>query len=114
MNALQKAYLIKELQDLGQSLDHRTQSLYEVARSKTRIQEIFEQCNDPIFKKQHFAFKIRTQPEMAAYEFAGQSEFQLSFRGFFKDELDLEKALYLYPDSGWAFLYDEKKVGRFG
>lgn len=109
MNALEKAKLIKELQDLGQDLDHRALSLFDVARSKKRVRDIFELCNEPIFKKQNLAFKTLTQPDVAAYEFAADSLYKLSFRGFFLDEYDLEKALYQYPESGWAFLYHSKK-----
>ena len=34
MNALEKAKLIKELNELGQQLEHKSLSLYEAARSK--------------------------------------------------------------------------------
>lgn len=109
MNALEKAKLIKELQDLGHDLDHRSLALYEIARSKKRIRDIFELCDEPIFKKQNLAFKTITQPDVAAYEFAADSLYNLSFRGFFLDEYDLEKALYTYTESGWAFLYNQRK-----
>lgn len=105
INALEKAQFIQELQDLGQQLDQRNISLYDAARCKKRIHDIFQRCDEPIFKKQNLAFKVRTQPEVAAYDFAADSLYHLSFRGFFLDEYDLEKALYLRPHSGWAFLF---------
>lgn len=109
INALEKAKLIQELRELGQQLEQRNLSLYDIARCKKRIGDIFESCNEPIFKKQNLAFKTLTQPEVAAYEFVADSIYALSFRGFFLDEYDLEKALYLYPDSGWAFLFDQQR-----
>ncbi|MGQ8974903.1 hypothetical protein [Acinetobacter schindleri] len=83
MNALEKVRLIKELHELGHDLDHRSLSLYEVVRSKKRVQEIFQQCNEPVFKKQLLAFKTRLQPELAAQEFARETHYYHSFRGFF-------------------------------
>lgn len=105
ITALEKAKLIQELQELGQQLDQRTISMFDAARCKKRIYDIFLRCDEPIFKKQNLAFKVRTQPEVAAYEFAVDTLYHLSFRGFFIDEYDLENALYLHPHSGWAFLF---------
>lgn len=109
MNALEKVRLIKELHELGHDLDHQSLSLYEVARSKKRVHEIFQQCNEPIFKKQLLAFKTRIQPEIAAQEFARETHYYHSFRGFFFTEGLLNEALYAHPVSGWAFLYDPKR-----
>ena len=39
MNALEKAKLIKELNELGQQLEHTSLSLYEAARTKKRLQD---------------------------------------------------------------------------
>jgi len=83
INALEKAKLIQELRELGQQLEQRNLSLYDIARCKKRIGDIFESCNEPIFKKQNLAFKTLTQPEVAAYEFVADSIYTLSFRGFF-------------------------------
>ncbi|ATO20998.1 hypothetical protein BS636_03985 [Acinetobacter sp. LoGeW2-3] len=109
MNALEKVHLIKELYELGHDLDHRSLSLYEVARSKKRVQEIFQQCNEPIFKKQLLAFKTRIQPEIAAQEFARETHYYHSYRGFFLNEDNLKEALYAHPLSGWAFLHDPQR-----
>ncbi|WP_347453245.1 hypothetical protein [Acinetobacter thermotolerans] len=109
MNALEKIHLIKELHQLGHDLEHRNLSLYEVARSKKRVHEIFLQCNEPIFKKQILAFKTRTQPEIAAQEFAKESHYYYSYRGFFQDHQTLQTTLYAHPLSGWAFLHDPKR-----
>ncbi|WP_347473358.1 hypothetical protein ABEF86_01310 [Acinetobacter thermotolerans] len=109
MNALEKIHLIKELHQLGHDLEHRNLSLYEVARSQKRVHEIFLQCNEPIFKKQILAFKTRTQPETAAEEFAKESHYYYTYRGFFQDQQTLQTALYTHPLSGWAFLHDYKR-----
>ena len=52
MNVLEKAHLAKELQGLIHSLDQRSLSFYEIAKSKCRLKEIFIHCDEPIFKKQ--------------------------------------------------------------
>lgn len=109
MNALEKVRLIKELHELGHDLDHRSLSLYEVVRSKKRVQEIFQQCNEPVFKKQLLAFKTRLQPELSAQEFARETHYYHSFRGFFLNADHLKEALYAHPLSGWAFLHDPKR-----
>ncbi|WP_216936899.1 MULTISPECIES: hypothetical protein [unclassified Acinetobacter] len=105
MNALEKAQLIKELQGMTQQLKHKALPLYEVARSKKRIRDIFNLCDEPIFKTQISAFKARTQPELFAYQFSADTSYHLSFRGYFTDILTLEKALYAHPESGWAVLH---------
>jgi hypothetical protein len=105
MNALEKAELIKELNGLSQQLEHKALPLYEIARSKKRIADIFKLCDEPIFKNQILAFKTRTQPELAAYQFAADTSYRLSFRGYFNEIVLLEKALHAHPESGWAVLH---------
>src|SRR5690606_28535732 len=105
MNALEKAHLIKELHGLAQQLEHKVLPLYEIARSKKRIRDIFNLCDEPIFKTQISAFKVRTQPELVAYQFSADTSYHLSFRGYFPEILALEQALYAHPYSGWAVLH---------
>lgn len=109
MNVLEKAKLIKELNQLLDGLEQRSLSFFEIARSKARVKEIFTLCDEPIFKKQILKFKSHIQPENAAKDFAAQTLFQLSFRGVFQQDSALEKALYLHPDFGWAILYDPQQ-----
>lgn len=52
MNVLEKAQLAKELQSLIYGLDQRALSFFEIAKSKSRLKEIFLSCDEPIFKKQ--------------------------------------------------------------
>lgn len=108
MNTLEKALLIKELSDLSDGLSHRALSFFEIAYSRNRLKDIFELCDTPIFKKQIINFKARTQPEIAAHEFAQQSPYYLSFRGFFTEDHALEDALYLQPHAGWGLLHNRQ------
>jgi hypothetical protein len=109
MNALEKAHLIKELHGLAQQLEHKVLSFYEIARSKKRIRDIFNLCDEPIFKTQISAFKARTQPELVAYQFSANTSYHLSFRGYFTEILALEQALSAHPDSGWAVLHHPER-----
>lgn len=109
MNALEKALLIKELNLLIDGLEHRSLSFFEIAKSKSRLTEIFGLCDEPIFKKQILKFKSHTQPEKAAHDFAANTLYKLSFRGVFLQDTILEKALYENADAGWAILYDAEK-----
>ena len=109
MNALEKAHLIKELHGLAQQLEHKVLPLYEIARSKKRIRDIFNLCDEPIFKTQISAFKVRTQPELVTYQFSANTSYHLSFRGYFTEILALEQALYAHPDSGWAVLHHPER-----
>ena len=109
MNALEKAHLIKELHGLAQQLEHKVLPFYEIARSKKRIRDIFNLCDEPIFKTQISAFKARTQPELVAYQFSANTSYHLSFRGYFTEILALEQALSAHPDSGWAVLHHPKR-----
>ena len=45
MNALEKALLIKELNLLIDGLEHRSLSFFEIAKSKSRLTEIFGLCD---------------------------------------------------------------------
>ena len=108
MNPQEKAQLIKEIHVLTHQFEHRALSLYEMARSKKRIHEIFALCNEPIFQKQVLAYKAFTEPKTAAFDFAQQTPFALTFRGYFQKSDDLEDALYQQPDMGWAFLHQVK------
>ena len=105
MNALEKALLIKELHHLLDDLEHRSLSFFEIAKSKSRLIEIFRLCDEPIFKKQILKFKSQTQPEKAATDFADHTLFKLSYRGLFRQDRDLQQALYKNAESGWAILY---------
>lgn len=109
MNALEKAHLIKELHGLAQQLEHKVLPFYEIARSKKRIRDIFNLCDEPIFKTQISAFKARTQPELVAYQFSANTSYHLSFRGYFTEILALQKALSAHPDSGWAVLHHPER-----
>lgn len=105
MNVLEKAHLAKELQGLIYSLDQRSLSFYEIAKSKCRLKEIFVHCDEPIFKKQILNFKSHMQPELAAQEFAQHSLYVQTFRGVFKQDSALEQALEQHPEMGWAILH---------
>lgn len=109
MNALEKAHLIKELHGLAQQLEHKVLPFYEIARSKKRIRDIFNLCDEPIFKTQISAFKARTQPELVAYQFSANTSYHLSFSGYFTEILALEQALSAHPDSGWAVLHHPER-----
>lgn len=109
MNIVEKARLIKELNELIHALDYRALSLFETAKYKQRIREIFELCDEGYFKKQILQYRALTQPDRAAHQFAKTTAYSFSYRGFFYQDTDLEQALYLLPESGWALLYGGKK-----
>ncbi|MGE8685427.1 MAG: hypothetical protein ACN6OV_13330 [Acinetobacter sp.] len=108
MNPQEKAQLIKEIHVLTHQFEHRALSLYEMARSKKRIHEIFALCNEPIFQKQVLTYKALTEPQTAAFDFAQQTPFALTFRGYFQKSDALEDILYQQPDMGWAFLHQAR------
>ncbi|MGN5535606.1 hypothetical protein [Acinetobacter sp. Lyrl_1] len=105
MNTLEKSLLIKELRDLIDALTHKRLSLYETAKAKARIKEIFMLCDEPIFQKQLLTFKASQNPIQTAVTFAEQSLYAQSFRGVFTQLEALETALYQQPEAGWAILY---------
>ncbi|MCA4798597.1 MULTISPECIES: hypothetical protein [Acinetobacter] len=108
MNTLEKSLLIKELRDLIDALTHKRLSLYETAKAKARIKEIFMLCDKPIFQKQLLTFKASQNPIQTAVTFAEQSLYAQSFRGVFTQLEALETALYQQPEAGWAILYQPR------
>ena len=108
MNTLEKSLLIKELRDLIDALTHKRLSLYETAKAKARIKEIFMLCDKPIFQKQLLTFKASQKPTQTAVPFAEQSLYAQSFRGVFTQPEVLETALYQQPETGWAILYQPR------
>lgn len=108
MNTLEKSLLIKELHDLTNALTHQRLSLYETAKAKARIKEIFMLCDEPIFQKQLLTFKASQNPIQTAATFAEQSLYAQSFRGVFTQPETLEAALYQQPETGWAILYQPR------
>ena len=108
MNTLEKSLLIKELHDLIDALEHQRLSLYETAKAKARIKEIFMLCDEPIFQKQLLTFKASQNPIQTAVTFAEQSLYAQSFRGVFTQPEALETALYQQPETGWAILYQPR------
>ena len=108
MNTLEKSLLIKELRDLIDALTHKRLSLYETAKAKARIKEIFMLCDKPIFQKQLLTFKASQNPIQTAATFAEQSLYAQSFRGVFTQPEVLETALYQQPETGWAILYQPR------
>ncbi|RKG31319.1 hypothetical protein [Acinetobacter tianfuensis] len=106
MNALDKALLIKELHGLLIYLDNRSLNLFEIAKTKNRIKEIFSLCDDPIFQKQQLEFKLRLNPKTISAEFAKNSLYALSFLGYYTSEEELyEQHASVYRSIGWAFLH---------
>ena len=105
MNTLEKAQIIKELDTLINDLEHRALSMFETARSKQRLKNIFELCDEPGFHKQLLEYRAITQPDIAAAQYVAKTPYQLSYRGFFYQDQDLEQALYQFPEYGWAMLY---------
>ena len=108
MNTLEKSLLIKELHDLTDALKLKRLSLYETAKAKARIKEIFMLCDKPIFQKQLLTFKASQNPIQTAVTFAEQSLYAQSFRGVFTEPETLESALYQQPETGWAILYQPR------
>lgn len=108
MNTLEKSLLIKELHDLIDALTHKRLSLYETAKAKARIKEIFMLCDKPIFQKQLLTFKASQNPIQTAVTFAEQSLYAQSFRGVFTQLEALETVLYQQPEAGWAILYQPR------
>lgn len=108
MNTLEKSLLIKELRDLIDALTHKRLSLYETAKAKARIKEIFMLCDKPIFQKQLLTFKASQNPIQTAVTFAEQSLYAQSFRGVFTQLEALETVLYQQPEAGWAILYQPR------
>jgi hypothetical protein len=109
MNVIEKAKLIEELQHIIYALDHHALSLFETAKYKQRLHDIFELCDEGYFKKQILQYRALTQPDIAADQFARSTPYYFSFRGFFYSDADLENVLYLLPESGWALLYNEQR-----
>ncbi|WP_312331140.1 hypothetical protein [Acinetobacter variabilis] len=109
MNALEKAKLIKELNELGQQLEYKSLSLYEATRTKKRLQDIFHLCDEPVFKNQILSFKSRVQPELAAHQFAASTQFHHRYRGYFKDLVQLQQTLTAHSETGWAFLHQSQQ-----
>ena len=108
MNTLEKSLLIKELHDLTDALKLKRLSLYETAKAKARIKDIFMLCDEPIFQKQLLTFKALQNPIQTAATFAEQSLYAQSFRGVFTEPETLESALYQQPETGWAILYQPR------
>jgi hypothetical protein len=108
MNTLEKSLLIKELRDLIDALTHKRLSLYETAKAKARIKEIFMLCDKPIFQKQLLTFKASQNPIQTAVTFAEQSVYAQSFCGVFTEPETLETVLYQQPEAGWAILYQPR------
>ena len=108
MNTLEKSLLIKELHDLTDALKLKRLSLYETAKAKARIKDIFMLCDEPIFQKQLLTFKALQNPIQTAATFAEQSLYAQSFRGVFTEPETLEAALYQQPETGWAILYQPR------
>ena len=108
MNTLEKSLLIKELHDLTDALKLKRLSLYETAKAKARIKDIFMLCDEPIFQKQLLTFKALQNPIQTAATFAEQSLYAQSFRGVFTEPEILESALYQQPETGWAILYQPR------
>src|SRR5690606_30238290 len=108
MNALKKAHLVKELHELIQQLEHQALPLYDVARFKKRIRDIFNLCDDSIIKDYILSFKFQYQINLAVNHFSASFNLHLSFCFYYTKIPDLEKSLYTLTDIGWAILHHPK------
>lgn len=109
MNNIDKALLIQELDGLIKGLQHRALTMFETAKSKQRLRDIFELCDEPVFYQPLLQYRARTQPDVAATNYVASTPYQLSYRGFFHNDDDLEQALYQFPEYGWALLHQPRR-----
>ena len=106
MKPLDKALLTQELSELIQSLKDGNLSYFDHARSKQRILEIQEICeqllHNQLFKQQ----QQQLEPLLYAQDFVYESRYREFCCGVFTEDQTLEDILYQQQHSTWALLYE--------
>ena len=105
MNVIEKVQLVREIHQILHALDTQQVSFFEIAKSRQRLKDIYQLCDDSLFHKQHASFYALTQPKALALEFAKNSPFYDNYQGFFIRETALKMQII----SGWALLHNAKK-----
>ena len=83
MNVIEKVQLVREIHQILHALDTQQVSFFEIAKSRQRLKDIYQLCDDSLFHKQHASFYALTQPKALALEFAKNSPFYDNYQGFF-------------------------------
>ncbi|MEB3753195.1 hypothetical protein [Acinetobacter sp. MD2(2019)] len=106
MNLLEKALIIQDIKHNIQIIESTSLPLFERAKATHRLKEIFQFCEQPIFKKTYPGLTRFYTPEQMSTDLVAKSNFQKSYRGMFQEEGLLFAALNQNPVLGWAILYD--------
>lgn len=109
MNLLEKALLIKDIQQTILLIDNDRAPMIQRAQAIHHLKEIFQICEKPITIQ---APKGTSSPEIyihLSHELLKLSKFKNSYRGLFQDRSLLLQALNQNPNMGWAILYDQEQ-----
>lgn len=109
MDVLEKAHLVKELKQLIDAMNRPSLSLFETAKSKQRLKEIFSRCDTAIFKEPLQQFKQQLVTEDIPQECLEQSHYAMTYHGTFSFSDHIDKALYAAGEMGWAALKKNTK-----
>ncbi|WP_111895446.1 hypothetical protein [Acinetobacter sp. MB5] len=106
MNLLEKALLIKDIQQTIILADNERAPLFQRAQAVHHLKEIFQICEKPITIQSPKSTHSSEVQIHLCNELLKLSKFQNSHRGLFYDRSLLLQALNQNPNMGWAILYD--------
>lgn len=110
MNLLEKALLIKDIQQTMVLIDNENAPLFQRAQAVHHLKEIFQLCEKPITIQSSRG--ANTPSELHVHlseELLKLSKFKNSYRGLFYDRSLLLQSLNHNPNMGWAILYDQEQ-----
>ena len=103
MGLLERALLIKEIDQSFQTIENNDASLNEKVKAETHLKKIRD--NEQLDLDLVQPPSPHIQAKAVAQNFLHTTQFQSSYRGFFTDENTLKQALEQIPEYGWAILY---------
>lgn len=107
MGLLEKALLIKEIDQTFQTIEQGTITFHDRVKAEIHLKEIRE--NDQYAKEIHSAQDTQVTSETLAQYFVKTTPYQLSYRGLFNREDPLKQALQKTPEMGWAILLNAEQ-----
>lgn len=107
MGLLEKALLIKEIDQSFQTIEQNQVSFYDKVKAELHLKEIRE--NDQYSRDKEQSASGQIMPNTIAELFAKTTQYQTSYRGCFDDENELKHVLSQTPDQGWALLVDAEQ-----
>lgn len=107
MNLIDKAHLLKDIQNTIQTISNKSLPLIDQAKATHHLKDVLTNCKKTILQQEQFTQENYENFQQEVLACIKHSAFKKSYRGVFYEREFLLEGLGENPDQGWAILYDK-------